>query len=144
MRKLVIAFAAVLIAVVVAFIFSFFWLRDELRDVSKWLPKMEPIAGTQISAAKVQLFGEYAARHFHFSAPPAEDATAAARLFEPMLTNDKWKKTAICESGTVTAALWHHEEKLDGNLRLALTVSQLNDRGKYLVTMVTIPYFENP
>lgn len=144
MKRLVIVFAAVLIAVVVAFIFSFFWLRDELRDVSKWLPKMEPIPGTQISAAKVQLFGEYAARHFHFRAPQAQDATAAARLFEPMLASDKWKRTAVCESGSVVATLWHHEEKLAGNLRLALTVSQLNDRGDYLVTMVTIPYYENP
>lgn len=138
---LVIIIGMALVCVVVM-AFMVFWFWSTARAVAEYLPPNPSAADVSIMVTDAKVFKRFAVRHFRFTVKESADPAAAAKLFEAELNATGWEKISVWSNGRGSSGVWHHREKLGGNLYLVFTVVMLNETThEYAGSMVTEPYW---
>src|SRR2546423_11750620 len=142
MKKATAAIIGMALICIVAVTFAIFWFWSKNRDAAESLPATPSAPGVAITGADAKVFNHFAIRHFRFTREDGGDPSVVARLFELQLDGAGWEKVSECSTARVSSAVWHHREKLGGNLHLVFTVMILNESThEYAGSMVTQPYW---
>jgi len=143
-KPLVVAIAAALAVIIIGGTFAAFASYSHARDIREYLPAQPRVPGVKIDGSAVKLAGSVASRSFRFTAASVATAADAARLFEPQLASEGWEKLASSGEAGVASSSWRHREKINRGLYLVFAVAQLDNRGEYLGSMTTAPYWPHP
>jgi hypothetical protein len=142
MKKATAAIVGIALICIVTVAFAIFWFRSKIRDVAEYLPVTPSAPGVAVTGADAKVFSHFAIRHFRFTRKDGGDPAVVAKLFEVQLSEAGWEKVSECSTARVSSAVWHHREKLGGNLHLVFTVMILDENThEYAGSMVTQPYW---
>lgn len=120
------------------------WNLNQSQAIAEYLPAQPSLAGVTIHASHAKNWGSFATRNFTFSTSTGVTAADVALLFEPHLVSAGWKKLASASESDVATTSWRHGQKINGHLYLVFSVLQLDQKGEYLATMTTVPYWPYP
>jgi amino acid transporter len=120
------------------------WNYEQSHAIAEYLPSQPRLPGVTIHASHAKNWGSFATMNFTFSTGSGVKAEDAARLFEPQLASEGWKRLASASESDVATTTWRHGQKINGHLYLVFSVLQLDQKGEYLATMTTVPYWPYP